>query len=181
MSKLPSAVYDRRYSSQHLSGSPRAPEAERIPLGIGQQEHDGYQQETKEQAHDQQQNTAYANVNQAGNNGQSYPGYGHDHAAEEMGDELFETVHVGRVDPHADMVAVGATLPVLPYLLMSGSQAFFASALVCGLALFIVGALISVFTGRSLLFSGVRMVFIGALAATFTYFIGKLLGVEVGG
>src|SRR5689334_20063114 len=72
---------------------------------------------------------------------------------------------------------VGATLPVLPYLLLSGSIAFFASALVCGLALFVVGALISVFTGRNLVFSGMRMVFIGALAAAFTYFIGKLLGV----
>jgi VIT1/CCC1 family predicted Fe2+/Mn2+ transporter len=77
--------------------------------------------------------------------------------------------------------AVGATLPVLPYLLLSGSSAFFASALVCGLALFVVGALISVFTGRNLFFSGMRMVFIGALAAGFTYFIGRLLGVEVTG
>ena len=77
--------------------------------------------------------------------------------------------------------AVGATLPVVPYLLMSGTTAFFASALVCGLALFVVGALISVFTGRNLLFSGMRMVCIGALAAGLTYLIGRLLGVEVSG
>jgi vacuolar iron transporter family protein len=77
--------------------------------------------------------------------------------------------------------AVGATIPVLPYLLMSGSTAFFASAFVCGLALFIVGALISIFTGRNLLFSGVRMVLIGAAAAGFTYLIGRLLGVQISG
>jgi VIT1/CCC1 family predicted Fe2+/Mn2+ transporter len=76
--------------------------------------------------------------------------------------------------------AVGAVLPVLPYLLMSGNAAFFTSALVCGLALFIVGALISIFTGRNLLFSGFRMVMIGAVAAGFTYIIGTLLGVQVG-
>ncbi len=42
--------------------------------------------------------------------------------------------------------AVGATIPVLPYLLLSGSTAFFASGIVCGIALFVVGALISIFT-----------------------------------
>jgi VIT1/CCC1 family predicted Fe2+/Mn2+ transporter len=77
--------------------------------------------------------------------------------------------------------AVGATLPVVPYLLLSGTAAFFASALVCGFALFVVGALISVFTGRNLFFSGLRMVGIGALAAGFTYLVGRLLGVEVSG
>ena len=77
--------------------------------------------------------------------------------------------------------AVGATLPVLPYLLISGNRAFFASALVSGLALFIVGALIAVFTARGILFSGLRLVGIGALAAAFTYFIGRVLGVTVAG
>lgn len=75
--------------------------------------------------------------------------------------------------------AAGATIPVLPYLLISGNAAFFASAAVCGIALFIVGALISVFTGRDLVYSGFRLLFIGALAATVTYLIGKFLGVTV--
>ncbi len=76
--------------------------------------------------------------------------------------------------------AVGAVIPVIPYLLMTGNAAFVASAVVCGLSLFIVGGLISIFTGRSLLFSGFRMLGIGALAAGLTYVIGKLLGVTVG-
>jgi VIT1/CCC1 family predicted Fe2+/Mn2+ transporter len=76
--------------------------------------------------------------------------------------------------------AVGAAIPVIPYLVTTGSAAFIASALVCGLSLFIVGGLISLFTGRNLLFSGFRMLGIGALAAGATYLIGRLLGVSVG-
>lgn len=75
--------------------------------------------------------------------------------------------------------AAGAAIPVLPYLLLTGNAAFFTSAFVCGVSLFIVGALISIFTGRSVLFSGFRMVGIGALAAAVTYFIGRWLGVRV--
>jgi VIT1/CCC1 family predicted Fe2+/Mn2+ transporter len=74
--------------------------------------------------------------------------------------------------------AAGATIPVLPYLLMSGDAAFYLSAATCGLSLFLIGAAISVFTGRNLLFSGIRMLAIGALAATLTYVIGRLLGVS---
>lgn len=75
--------------------------------------------------------------------------------------------------------AAGATVPVLPYLLLAGEAAFYISALSCGASLFIIGALISMFTGRSVLFSGLRMLGIGALAATVTYVIGRILGVSV--
>jgi vacuolar iron transporter family protein len=74
--------------------------------------------------------------------------------------------------------AAGALFPVLPYLLLSGSAAFYASAVVCGLALFIVGALISIFTGRGVVLSGLRVLGVGAVAAALTYFIGRLLGVS---
>ena len=77
--------------------------------------------------------------------------------------------------------ACGAVIPVIPYLLTTGSTAFITSAVVCGISLFIVGGLISIFTGRGLLFSGFRMLGIGALAAGLTYVIGKLLGVTVAG
>ena len=77
--------------------------------------------------------------------------------------------------------AVGAFLPVIPYLLLNGAAAFFTSAVVCGLGLFIVGALISMFTGRNMLFSAVRMTAIGAIAAGVTFIVGKLLGVTVTG
>jgi VIT1/CCC1 family predicted Fe2+/Mn2+ transporter len=76
--------------------------------------------------------------------------------------------------------ACGAAIPVIPYLLTSGPAAFTASAASCALSLFLIGGLISLFTGRSFFFSGFRMLGIGALAATATYLIGKVLGVSVG-
>jgi vacuolar iron transporter family protein len=76
--------------------------------------------------------------------------------------------------------AAGAVVPVIPYLLLSGNAAFLISAVVCGTGLFILGGLVSIFTGRSLLFSGFRMLGIGIIAAAVTYFIGRLLGVNAG-
>jgi VIT1/CCC1 family predicted Fe2+/Mn2+ transporter len=77
--------------------------------------------------------------------------------------------------------AVGAVIPVLPYLFIGGSNALPVSAAICGLSLFIVGALLSIFTGRNMAFSGFRMVAIGALAAAVTFVVGKLLGVSIAG
>ena len=76
--------------------------------------------------------------------------------------------------------AGGAAIPVIPYLITTGNTAFIASALVCGISLFVVGGLISLFTGRNFFFSGFRMLGIGALAAGVTYIIGRILGVTVG-
>src|SRR5437016_12529468 len=53
--------------------------------------------------------------------------------------------------------AAGAVIPVIPYLLLTGNAAFITSAGVCAAALFVLGGLVSIFTGRSLLFSGFRM------------------------
>jgi VIT1/CCC1 family predicted Fe2+/Mn2+ transporter len=75
--------------------------------------------------------------------------------------------------------AAGAAIPVIPYLALSGNRAFIASGVVCGGSLFLVGGLISIFTGRSVLFSGFRMLGIGVLAASVTYFIGRMLGVNI--
>jgi VIT1/CCC1 family predicted Fe2+/Mn2+ transporter/rubrerythrin len=75
--------------------------------------------------------------------------------------------------------AIGAVVPVLPYFFGGGGAVFAASVVVSGLALFTVGAGVSLLTGRSLLFSGVRQILIGAAAATVTFFIGRLVGVAV--
>jgi VIT1/CCC1 family predicted Fe2+/Mn2+ transporter len=76
---------------------------------------------------------------------------------------------------------VGAFVPVLPYLVTSGAKAFGFSALLSCLALFAIGALISMFTARGPLLSGLRMLFIGLLASAITYSVGWLLGVSVAG
>jgi VIT1/CCC1 family predicted Fe2+/Mn2+ transporter len=45
--------------------------------------------------------------------------------------------------------------------------------------LFVVGAVLSLFTGRGMLFSGARMLLIGAAAGGFTYIVGSMLGVTL--
>jgi VIT1/CCC1 family predicted Fe2+/Mn2+ transporter len=77
--------------------------------------------------------------------------------------------------------AIGAFVPVLPYLLLSGTAAFVASIVLSLIALFLVGAGVSLLTGRGVLFSGFRQVGIGAAAAIVTYVVGSIIGVSVGG
>src|SRR3989304_4977132 len=73
------------------------------------------------------------------------------------------------------MFAAGAFVPLLPFLVTSGPAAVVASAVLSGIALFGVGAAMSVLTGRSLLLSGLRMLGVGAAAAALTYPVGKAL------
>jgi vacuolar iron transporter family protein len=77
--------------------------------------------------------------------------------------------------------AGGAILPVLPYIFGSGTMAFVLSILLSALGLIAVGAAITLFTGRHPLFGAVRMLAIGATAATVTFLIGRLIGVGVTG
>jgi vacuolar iron transporter family protein len=79
------------------------------------------------------------------------------------------------------LFSTGAAIPVLPYLVFSGTAAPIASILAGALALFSAGGAIAVFTGRSLLFSGMRQLVLGLLAAGVTFGIGRLLGVAIGG
>ncbi len=73
--------------------------------------------------------------------------------------------------------AAGAVLPLVPFLLVSQDTALPLAAALAGLALFAVGACISLFTGRRAFRGGVRMLLIGAIAGSITYAIGALLGV----
>jgi len=75
----------------------------------------------------------------------------------------------------------GAFVPVLPYLLTSGMAALVASGILSGLALFGIGALLSVFTARGPFLSGIRMLVIGLSASAITYGAGWLLGVSLVG
>ena len=76
--------------------------------------------------------------------------------------------------------AAGALVPLLPFFALSGGSALAVSIGVTALALFAIGAAISLFTGRSALRDGLRMLFIGAAAGALTYAIGRLLGVGLG-
>ena len=75
--------------------------------------------------------------------------------------------------------AAGALLPLLPYL-MSARGALGWSIGVTAVALFGVGATLSLFTGKNAWISGGRMLALGALAGTITYCIGRLFGVATG-
>jgi VIT1/CCC1 family predicted Fe2+/Mn2+ transporter len=76
--------------------------------------------------------------------------------------------------------AAGAALPLVPFLLATGSRALAGSVAVACVALFAIGATLSLFTGRSAWFSGGRMLLLGALAGAITYAIGRLFGVALG-
>jgi vacuolar iron transporter family protein len=73
--------------------------------------------------------------------------------------------------------AAGAAVPLLPFVFTAGDRALALAASATALALFAVGATLSLFTGRGAAASGLRMLFIGALAAGVTFGIGKLFGV----
>jgi VIT1/CCC1 family predicted Fe2+/Mn2+ transporter len=74
---------------------------------------------------------------------------------------------------------IGAVIPLVPFLLASGDVAFISALCLSFASLFAVGAAVSIVTGKSMLFSGLRQVFIGAAAAAVTYGVGSLIGANV--
>ena len=77
------------------------------------------------------------------------------------------------------MFAIGAIVPVLPFLALAGTTAVLVSALLAAVALFGVGALITIITGRSAVRAGLRQLLIGAATAGVTFAIGSLLGTVI--
>jgi VIT1/CCC1 family predicted Fe2+/Mn2+ transporter len=73
--------------------------------------------------------------------------------------------------------SVGALVPLVPFLL--GHGGIVAAGALTAAALFGLGGLISLFTGRRAILGGVRMLGIGAAAAAITYGLGCLLGVSL--
>ena len=100
------------------------------------------------------------------------------HAREELGldpDELGSPW--GAAGSSFIMFAVGAAIPLIPFLIGSGTAAVVASIL-CGMvALFVTGSVLTRFTGRPWLLSGGRMLLVGAAAAGITFGIGSLFHV----
>jgi len=78
------------------------------------------------------------------------------------------------------LFATGAIIPVLPFLLGAGAGAIVASAVMSSVALFALGAAITLLTGRHPLFAGLRQVGFGMAAAAITFGIGTLLGTAIG-
>jgi len=74
--------------------------------------------------------------------------------------------------------AVGALLPLLPYLL--GATALWPALILSMLGLFLCGAVVARVTARTWWFSGLRQLALGGVAAGVTYLLGSLIGGAVG-
>lgn len=75
--------------------------------------------------------------------------------------------------------SAGAALPLLPFLFTGAGRALPVAIGLTAVALFGVGATLSLFTGRSAGLGGLRMLAIGGAAGVGTYIIGKALGVTL--
>jgi VIT1/CCC1 family predicted Fe2+/Mn2+ transporter len=94
---------------------------------------------------------------------------------EELGGSAWEAAITSFV-----LFSVGAIFPVAPYFALSGWTAVGVSIALSVVALFVLGALITVMTGRNAWFSGSRQVVIGIAAAAITFVVGKLIGSAIG-
>ncbi len=79
------------------------------------------------------------------------------------------------------LFSLGAVIPVVPFFFLSGIKAILLSTVLSALGLFLIGASITLFTGKSVWYSGFRQVLFGLAAAAITFGIGRLIGVSVMG
>lgn len=76
--------------------------------------------------------------------------------------------------------ALGAFLPLAPFLISHEASSLWISLSLTVVTLFCIGMVLSLFSNKSPLWSGFRMLFVGLLAGGATYAIGLLLGVSLG-
>ncbi|MHB8682177.1 MAG: VIT1/CCC1 transporter family protein [Acidimicrobiales bacterium] len=76
------------------------------------------------------------------------------------------------------MFALGAVLPLLPWLFTSGNGAAVGSVIIGGVASLCVGGLLALFTRQRWWFSALRQLLIAAAAAAVTFGIGSAVGVS---
>ena len=79
------------------------------------------------------------------------------------------------------LFAAGAIFPVAPFFWLDGITALVAALALSGIALVLIGAGTSLFTGRGFAFSALRQILIGYAAAGVTYGVGALVGVTFAG
>ena len=79
------------------------------------------------------------------------------------------------------LFAFGAIVPVSPFFFATGQTAVVLSVIFSTLALIVIGAAITLFTGRGVLFSAGRQVIFGLAAAALVYAVGRLVGVSIAG
>ena len=94
---------------------------------------------------------------------------------EELGGSAYEAAFTSFF-----LFAFGALFPILPYFFWRGTLAILLSLVISAVGLFVIGAAITLMTGKSVWFSGTRQVLVGIAAAALTFGIGKLIGVSLG-
>jgi VIT1/CCC1 family predicted Fe2+/Mn2+ transporter len=75
--------------------------------------------------------------------------------------------------------AVGAVVPLVPFVLSEGSTAMLASLALAAIVLAVVGAFTATLSRRSPLLGATRALLIGGIATGVTYVVGRLVGVAV--
>ena len=79
------------------------------------------------------------------------------------------------------LFAMGAVIPVIPFFFIGGMRAIILSTILSAFGLFLIGASITLYTGKSIWHSGLRQVIFGLAAAAITFGIGRLIGASVMG
>lgn len=77
------------------------------------------------------------------------------------------------------LFTLGAIIPVLPFIALSGGAAVAVSLVLSALGMAAIGAGTTLFTGRGIAFSALRQLLIGLAAAGLTFGIGRLIGAAV--
>ncbi len=95
---------------------------------------------------------------------------------EELGGSAWEAAIASFI-----LFAMGAIIPLYPFMILDGRNAVILSIASSIVGLFGIGSAITLLTGKSILFSGLRQVAFGLAAAAITYGIGHLIGVSLAG
>jgi VIT1/CCC1 family predicted Fe2+/Mn2+ transporter len=95
---------------------------------------------------------------------------------EELGGSAWEAAIASFI-----LFAIGAIIPLYPFMILDGKNAILLSIASSVVGLFGIGAAITLLTGKSIMFSGMRQVAFGLAAAAVTYGIGTLIGVSLAG
>ena len=72
--------------------------------------------------------------------------------------------------------ALGAVIPLGPYLIGPDRLAFVFSAALSAGALLLIGGILGLVTGRNFVRGGLRMLLVAGAATTVTYGVGRLVG-----
>jgi VIT1/CCC1 family predicted Fe2+/Mn2+ transporter len=78
------------------------------------------------------------------------------------------------------LFGIGAILPLIPFFFATGGPAVGLAIGCAAVGLFVIGSLITLLTGRGVLFSGSRQLLFGMLAAGVTFGLGRLIGSALG-